>query len=331
MNIFIILITVFIWVESLPANQLNLQLATESGRNYSEFGQRKFVSRLIGRAQYQHNFDKTFVRFKTRFAPEFFDYDFQTNTLKFSGNVFVSRNLKNFTWQSRFFSKNYYYRSPAYNNISFHIFSLGSTVRYPVNQFVEVNWGLDLHLRDTSTDPHNRLNSIVGEIGTLLNINQESNAQLDLSVERFHIEERFAPTFSPLNSGWRYGPTIRLHHKSDYLYTLQYQYIIHSTELSSEFSDEHNFQMVWGLIFNKKWSFFLYLNYQFRDETKNEVPLNIAYSPINNENWYYLQLGYDILKHLEIYIKAGYMKDDLLYRELAIEESQFLLGFNISN
>ncbi|MGD9900322.1 MAG: hypothetical protein AB7T22_14455, partial [Calditrichaceae bacterium] len=153
---------------------------------------------------------------------------------------------------------------------------------------------------------------------------------IEIYTENYEIQFESTGPEPARNTGWRIGPGFSFHHKSVYYFNLSYQLILESSELSEEFSREHQIKILWGLFLSKKWSLFFYGDYRYYSDKGKDIPAELSYTPVNNENWYYIKLGYDLDIKKEIYIKTGYSKEDLIYSNRSLSGWQGLLGFNLS-
>lgn len=308
------------------SGNLDFQMALESGRLHSATFVSDLVTRMISRINYKNTIDNNYISIKTRFAPEVLDFQNRTTSLKFSGDFAFGQKLKYFGWQFHILDKNYFYRSELFEDISFNIIISGGRITNRLSSNLILRWGGDYIYRDTSGKPQNQLDSYLADIALELQLDRNTYVGMDIIAEKFHITGEPLSTEKRIHQGWRMGPELHSQHKSSFFFNFTYQLMFHYSNYTERLNLEHRLQMVWGRFILKNWSTFVYLNFIFRETSGNEVPAELAYSPINNENWYYLKIGYDISSSVEIYNKIGYTKDELIYRDQAISGWQILAG-----
>jgi hypothetical protein len=65
-----------------------------------------------------------------------------------------------------------------------------------------------------------------------------------------------------------------------------------------------------------------------QDILDSQIPDELTYLPLNNENWIYLKNGYDINLDTELFLKIGYTQDKIFREDITLSGWQLLLGFN---
>lgn len=81
-------------------------------------------------------------------------------------------------------------------------------------------------------------------------------------------------------------------------------------------------------------SAFLLIDYssrflRFKDSVS--VGIDPIYSSLNIENRVFLKVGYDLNNLVEIYIKSGYVNDNIFQQNFSYSGWNFLTGIEISN
>lgn len=316
------------FINSHAADNFSFQISAEAGCNQSNTLDNNFVSRLIGRIKYQKYFSKNYVHLKARVSPALYGVKNSAKILKFSGDVIFGQRRKSFNWQACLMNKNYYYSSGMFDDAAFNIVLLGGKITKPFKTKTTFQLGIDYLYRNTLTHPHNRLNSIAGTFCTTYKMGGATYLGLELYFEKFHIGRSHTEEEANANKGWRSGPQISVQHKSSYILNLTYNFFWRYSTLVRQHSQEQRIQLMWGRFLSKNISLFIYLNYHNQPKTNSDIPVELTYMPLNNENWYYLKLGYDLSQITEAYIKMGYVKDELIYRNNSLEGWQGLLGLN---
>ncbi|MGD9489523.1 MAG: hypothetical protein AB7W47_16005 [Calditrichaceae bacterium] len=312
------------------AEKIQFQLGAEAGGYRSEYVDGRFVSRIFGRFDYQNQFNNNYVQLKARVFPERYGFENSVNALKFSGDLTFGKSHETFNWQLRLYDKRYFYFSDIFDNISFDVFLLGGQISKFVSPLTVLRLALDYTYRDLSEQPRNRLDSFTSALALSHRIQRNSLISFVIGAENYEIQFDSIEPEPARNNGWRIGPGISYHHKSVYLFDFSYQFILESSDLSEESSREHQIKILWGRFLSKKWSLFLYGDYRYFSDKVKDIPADLSYTPVNNENWYYIKLGYDIDIKREIYLKTGYSKEDLIYSSRSLSGWQGLLGFNLA-
>jgi hypothetical protein len=326
----IYILTLFLLIQNsvFASDQFTIQVGTEGGYYNSQSLGDRLIMRLIGRLNYSNTFDQNFISIKTRLAPEVYGLNFSASTLKFNGQMFLGQRRNQFTWQARFATRNYFYKSDQFDDITFNVFQIGADLTKPVNNQTIIGLALDYYYRDSSHRSQSQLDNYSVSIFTSYQINRSNVISAELSLGSFKIHRRFQADSINANEGIRYGPKVTFNHRSGYILNFSYQLIRHSSDLLTKNHWENQLEFLWGKIFARSWSLFFYLNYLFLPDTEQEIPIELTYTPINNENWYHLKLGYDLSKTKEIYLKLGYTRDVLIYNNQDLAGWQFLAGID---
>ncbi|MGD9899897.1 MAG: hypothetical protein AB7T22_12300, partial [Calditrichaceae bacterium] len=289
MKIQIILLLLFLSVAFMEAaEKIQFQLGAEAGGYRSEYVDGKFVSRIFGRFDYENQFRNNYVRLKARVFPERYGFDNSVNALKFSGDLTFGRSHQAFDWQVRLYDKRYFYFSDVIEDISFDVFLLGGQISKFISPLTILRFGIDYTYRDLSEQPRNRLDSFTGTLALSHRIQRNSMISIEIYTENYEIRFESTGPEPARNTGWRIGPGFSYHHKSVYYFNLSYQLILESSELSEEFSREHQIKILWGRFLSKKWSLFFYGDYRYYSDKGKDIPAELSYTPVNNENWYYI-------------------------------------------
>lgn len=313
-----------------PASEpFSWHLGSEGGFYISDMLGNRLLTRLIGRLQYTNTFDHNFITLNARLAPELYGFSFSASTLKLSGQMNFGQRLPDFTWQTRLSARHYSYQSDQYNDVSFTVFQMGADLTRPISAKLILGTALDYFYRDNSRRPRNQLDSYAFSPFAGYRFNRANYLTLELTMERFHIMRSFAAEGLTANSGWRIGPKLGFNHRSGYLLSLTWQFIHHSADAILSDHWENRLDLLWGRMLGGKGSLFFYLNYQFRPRAEENVPVELTYTPVNNENWIHIKAGYDVSRTTELYARFGYTRDELVYKKQDLSGWQFLLGFNL--
>jgi len=324
------LLSVFLYYSNTAAaNHLTIQLGTEGGYYNSETLGNRLLTRLIGRLNFTNTFDKNFIILKGRVAPELYGLSFAASTIKLAGQMNFGQRRQSFTWQMRLSTRNYYYQSDQYSDVSFNVFQVGGDLTKAVDRKLTLGTAIDYFYRDSSRQPRNQLDSYSMSPFVTYQIGSSNYLSFEINIEQFKIKKSYSQDGLTHNSGWRIGPKLSFKRRSSHIFNFSYQLIRHASDIITNDHWENRIDVLWGKILTKKWSVFFYLNYQIRPDLDENVPIELTYTPVNNENWIHLKAGYDISRKTELYAKFGYTKDELIYNNQDLSGWQFLFGLNL--
>ena len=308
---------------------VSFDLGMESGYFKSDILGDRLLIRWIGRLTYAQKFENNYINIKGRISPDLYGSSLDASALKLSGEINLGGNFKTINWQTNISSRNYYYRSDRFNDVTFNIFQLGFLLNRSMSNKYSIHAGFDYFYRKNDEQPRNEIDDYRYSIAAVYRLNLFNFLSCKLELEKFLIMRRKTIYTQNENKGIRIGPVISYNHRSKHLINLSYELMHHSTELFDEEYWEHRIHILWGHYFTKKWSVFLFVNYLFRpDQHPDETMIELTYTSANNETGYHLKLGHDFTKSTELYFKVGYTKDELLYQNTNLAGWQYLVGMN---
>jgi len=155
-------------------------------------------------------------------------------------------------------------------------------------------------------------------------------------VERFNLlyEERQKTTFKNSNSGWRVGPQISLNYLRDWIFSAEYRFLVHYSQVTENPSYDQWIRLLAGKIFLNDFSAFILADFYLRDyklKRNSSDILPVLYTPIDQENNLYFKVGYDISDVFAVYIRSGYFKENLFLNDFSFSGWNILLGVELSN
>ena len=328
----IIFLIIFSCFNHLQAGKpLSIDLGYENGYFRSDILGDRLLIRMIGRLAYTKKFENNYINIKGRISPEFYGLSLDASAFKLGGEINLGGRLKSFHWQTSISSRNYYYRSDRFNDVTFNIFQLGFTVNRTISNKVSMGGLIDYFYRDNAEQPRNEIDSYRITFSGIYRLNQSNLVSFDLAFERFVINRAVTIYTINNNEGIRMGPAIKYNHRSSHLFNMSYVLMHHNSDLFGQEYWEHRIHLLWGRYLIKKWSVFLFANYLFRpDQHPEETLIELTYTSANNETGYHFKLGHDFSKLAELYLKIGYTKDELLYQNTDLAGWQYLIGVNFN-
>ena len=328
---FIVFIIFIIYFTHLQAVEpLSIDIGIESGFFESDILGDRLLIRLIGRFAYIQKFENNYIHIKGRISPDLYGSSFDASAIKFGGEVNLGGKIKSFQWQANVSSRNYYYRSDRFNDVTFNIFQLGFLISHVISNKYSLNGGFDYFYRENAEQPRNEIDDYRYTVTGIYRINPSNFMSCQVVFEKFLINRIQTIYPQNKNKGDRIGPVISYNHRSKHLINLSYELMHHSSELFEQKYWEHRIHILWGHYLTKKWSIFLFANYLFRpDQHPDETMIELTYTSANNETGYHLKIGHDFTQHTEVYFKIGYTKDELLYQNTDLAGWQYLIGMNL--
>jgi hypothetical protein len=154
-------------------------------------------------------------------------------------------------------------------------------------------------------------------------------------VERFNLlYEQSQQNLRNSNIGWRVGPQISLNYLRDWIFSAEYRFLMHYSQTTGTPSYDQWIRLLAGKIFLNNFSFFIladfYLqDYKIRNDSTKILP--VLYTPIDQENNFYIKIGYDLSEVFAVYIRSGYFKENLFLNNLSFSGWNILLGIELSN
>ena len=326
----ILLLLIISYFNQLQASKpLSINLGYENGYFKSDILGDRMLIRLIGRLAYSQKFDNNYINIIGRISPELYGASLDASAYKLGGEINLGGRFKSYHWQTSISSRNYFYRSDRFNDVTFSILQIGFRLSRPISTKTTINGFFDYFYRNNTEQPRNEVDSYRYSLSGTYRFNQNNAFSIDLAFESFIINRIATFYLENQNEGIRIGPALRFNHRSSHLLNLSYELMHHSSDLFDSEYWEHRIHILWGHYLTKKWSAFIFTNYLLRpDQYPDEEMIELTYTPANNETGYHLKLGYDISKLAEIYVKIGYTKDELLYQNTDLAGWQYLLGMN---
>ncbi len=315
----------FLIVQNLSAGNFGFKLAAEAGTHQFEEQGSEPLIRFSAALQFKQRFRQQYLNFQARLTPEIIGISGSTSSMKFSGNLQTGRNYKQGGWEAGLRAKNYFYQLSANNNVYFAVAEFGVSGFYRWQGSAFYFGRLHYLYRDLDTQPANHLDSFRGAGGLLFNGWSKMRLQILFCLERFRISTRQQDR---INSGWRAGPEINFHYQAKVFIHSTLRLLYHESDLRKKAGHELQAQIVFGKFLTSRLSLFAYLDYRIINLPQSDLPVELLYSSVDNENWYYLKLEFEPLKRLAVYGKAGYFKDNLPRESNTLSGMQVLLGLS---
>lgn len=333
------LISIFILSSHIHA-QLNWDIYTEGGffnsKDINDSQPRNLLFRMDGNVNYLYLENDVSASAKVRVRPEYYGFDNNFKSLKFKASGDYYKKQESMGWGINLTGQKNFYRTSS-TNFDYSVFLLTINSDWYEFEDYSLSTQLGYAYQTASENIEQNLDILFLDTKIIKSLFSNNNSGLGFYIERFTIDNKYLSKFTnsaATNKGWRYGPQISFDYLENVLVSLEYRFLLHSSQVTRYPSYEHWVRFITGKIFSERWSIFLLADYYSRKFTlKEEAPAAtfLLYNPIDNENKVNVKLAYEIKDGLEIYVKTGYFKEIFFDQRFNFEGWNLLLGLEINN
>ena len=312
-------------MQTLYAGKFGLKLAAEGGTHHFEKQGSEALVRFSAALKFKQRFQQQYLNLQARLTPEIIGINGSASSMKFSGNLQTGRTCAQGGWEAGLRAKNYFYQLSTDNSVYFSVADFSVSGFY-LRQGSTFYFGrLNYLYRDLDTQPANHLDAFRGAGGLMFNGWSKMRLQILFDSERFRISTRQQKR---INTGWRAGPEIIFHYQAKVFIHSTLRLLYHYSDLSKKAGRDIQAQIVFGKFLTPRLSLFAYLDYRLIRLGQSDLPVELLYSAVDNENWYYLKLDFEPLRRFAVYAKAGYFKDSLPRESNTLSGMQVLIGLS---
>lgn len=324
---------------SITYGQIKFRADAETGYYRSTgtniLNQNNYFNALEGQLGYNYKNENKSAGIKLRIRPEFYGIDEQLTTLKIRGDASYQQSEKNFNWgfginmqQYRFHGRNI--------DLNYNSFNL----LFNSDWFIIPNFPLSLRagygFQKINNEGGQDLKMYLFNLGTSKQISEFSSIGAGIYLERFNISGEGINFFNnvTLNKGWRYGPQIVIAYIKDIIFNFEYRFLLHNSSLTNNISYEQTVRLVAGKLLSDEWSVFALVDLYFRKFRLNNQStgnLNLIYNSMNIDDRIYVKLAYELNNFCELYLRSGYLKENLVNSRFSYSGLNTILGIEISN
>jgi hypothetical protein len=325
---------------SLINAQVNWNINSEGGclnSKGSYFSKpRDLLFRTDGNLSYFYLTDDVSASVKFKVRPEFYGFRDNFRSLKFKASGGYNQKDENMNWGITLTGQKNFYQ----NNITdFNYSTFLLAVNSDWNEFGDypISAQLGYAYQTASENIEQNLDLLFLEIKIFKTLFPNNSSGLGFYVERFTIDNKYLSKFTnstSTNKGMRYGPQISFYYLENGIVSIEYRFLLHSSQVTQYPSYEHWIRFIAGKIFSEKWSIFLladYYNRRFTLKQVHPVETFLIYNPLDNENKVNIKLAYEINNSFEVYLKSGYFKENFFDQQFNFEGWNMLLGIEIGN
>jgi hypothetical protein len=315
--------------------QISLRLNLEGGYYQStskfplESGQKDATARADGEIGYKYDNDDHLISLKLRARPEVYGVNNNLKILKLKtfGTYFFKGD--NLNWGIDLTGQKNYYNGRnlnlSYDDIIFMFESL-----LKINNVFSLSINTGYGYQKISNDINQKMDLIFLDSEIFQQLSGITKIGYGIYSERFILNNKFESE-SINNKGWRVGPHLSFYYLKSFLLNIDYRFLFHISEITKTPSYEHWIRLVAGKLLNDYWSVFILTDYYFRRYTVTEnIKYVSLYTPINEDNRIYFKISYSLFDYLELYMKAGYFRENL-YNNYSFAGWNALIGFEIEN
>ncbi len=307
---------------------LRVRLGLSGGPSISNRFSGQWIIRYSGQIQYKENFRSYFIRLKGRLTPEFYLNSGENSIIKFSGTVTAGSNRSQTGWAVSLSSRKYFYRSTEFRDFSMEQFLLKTEMWRPKTPRSLWIGSMTYWSRASYSRPGARLQALLLSVGLRSFVNQNQMLSFSLQLERFMTAALYSDQTSDQNRGWRAGPVMAFNVIYPFILNGRLYVLGHYSQLSGKTSGVYGMDLVLGNVFKQKWSLFMLARFQKLHRLPAEFPSYLAYAPTEMENWLVCKLGYDLSASWEVFLRAGWMREELPEPDGPLINTHVLIGFH---
>lgn len=326
-------VLLLLYCSLLPAqNNLSLRLGAEGGPYRANQSDPGMLLRGNASAGYFKRFSPYFLQLRARATPEKIGYSASSSVMKFTGQLRSGRQGERLNWQGFLQYRYYSYNLSASRNIGFSLFSLGGFFQKKLGAGRTVDLELRYYSRDSEDIQRIALDGYAATVALSVPLGGGLGLRPGILAERYRTRRRYRSTDgADSNRGTRIGPQIDLRLRRAYLLTLNYTFTADLNRLAQQAVYEHVLQAMWGRYLKDRLSLFLFFRYHLtRLPAGSRLPIELLYTPVNNENWFYIKLAAELSDSSELYLKLGYSSDELLQVNRTFSYWQLMTGMSFS-
>lgn len=270
-----------------------------------------------------------------RFAPEFYGMQNGSSVVRLGGRAQYNQSFSKFHINLLLNSRKYLYNNNLNSNLTFDTFQLGGNLILKLQGQRFLSFRVEYFYRDLEYSTDNQLDAAVIAGSYHKSFSRFGRIMGGAYLERFRVDN---PGFVGMsgrlseNEGWRLGPEFAIEYSCRLVASLNYRFLWHQSDLVGNTSWEQWVRFLFGKMLSRRWSVFFLIDYYFRDfPSVSSDNSFLLYSPLENENRIYLNIAHDLKKNLSLFLKVGYLRDNLIFRSLSLSGLRATLGVEIKN
>jgi hypothetical protein len=292
----------------------------------------EILTKLNLKTGYNFKANKNTGKIDFQLHPEIYGFENKLQTIKIALSGFYSHFGKKFDWTFRVAANKYFF-SGNIADFSYDSFLLSTEFFYPFKSQINLKAKTGFAYRNFNHRDANTLDMLFAEIDYVYAYNSYLKLGLGLYLEKFDLKNKYNYSLSieDKNRGIRFGPIFRFSYARNFIFSVDYQFLIHDSDKTIYPSYDQWLRIIGGKSIIKNISAFILIDYYKRDfeyQEGNDI-VDILYSPVNAENRIYLKLSFTVKDNQKLYLKAGYFDEELFYRGFSLSGWKSLIGFEI--
>lgn len=316
-----------------PATTLHWKCSSEAGPYQTETirleNTGNLLVRLDGSLQLRNKNPGHLAFLQLRFKPELYSFTESMSSVKMLASGRFERDFRRWSW-----SVGSEFRQYAYHNLPADLtLKMYSVLADFTRQLFPGNLLL-LHIsyyrREFANQSRNRLDAPVVQAKLVHRFSKYLRGSAGVYLLWFSIEDRQPQENWRTSDGVQRGPTLSLEYRRKILLNLDYHLLWHASQQTLSFSYTQRLSFLFGKMLSSKWSLFFLINYSDNHfSLKESANLNLLFYPLENENRVYLKLQCDLRTNRALYVKIGYLKDNLVGQSISLSGWQAVAGFRL--
>jgi len=320
-------------INSLSAGDLKFKFSGEGGisrLSYSIPGEETdLVARLEGTLGYSQTAPGSSWHLQARLRPEIYRGESQSFLIVGSLKGSYLQNAGRFRWGVNFLSERQRVDYP-FTELTFDVFQLGGQGVWFWRPAGGLSFRLDYAYRDLNARREQSLDALLASLEGFCKISAAASLTAGVYVENFRVGGPPVLSLegvSQRNRGWRGGPVVSLEYKRKLVLSGSYRFLLHHSDLTVSPSSEHWVRLLFGKILSPRWSLFVLLDYYFRDYSLAPgADTDLLYAPLNTQNHVYLKLARELTPRRDLFFRAGYFNENLIYQNLTFSGWRATVG-----
>ncbi len=285
-----------------------------------------------GQLKLAHSTRKYAWRLQTELQPEFFFQTVNITALVWNVKGQYFRKHRKFSWGIK---TDYRLNRLMVDvlDLNYNVFLGGIQSAWFYRPGASIALNLEYAYRDVDASIENTLKAFLFSAKWLRLFTLSTKISAGIYGENFFIDG-VAAEGSNLreNNGWRFGPELTLDYKRKFVLNATYRLISHQSQILDEATFEHWIRLLFGKILSPKWSLFFLTDFYLRDNTvQADTNPNLLYSPLSNQNRFYVKLDQELTRKTDVFLKIGYTSENLVYEELTFSGWRGTVGVEIRN
>ncbi len=310
--------------------KVNLETGLFFNSDQSIYSETNNIFKVLGNLKYKFKRDNSEASLSLKIRPKIFNNDFHSIKYGARGNYIIYN--KNITWKS-ILSYQYFKYLYTSNNSYFSSFSLITGAEFSITNSIPAQIFLGYSYQGIDFSNKTYSDFIYLDTKIKKSLSNYFNLSYGVFIENFSTESEIERSNKKHKAkGWYFGPQIGAKYLREFLFNLEYKFLILNSTNSLYPSYEHRINVLGGLLLSKKISFFLLVDFYFRrTQLKDTDNDSVLFLPTKNENHISIKLSYKMLKKVSVYTKIGYYRENLLSNNNKLEGMNVLLGIELKN